>query len=939
MDPTSVVRQPIVDDASFPAIWNWLQTEAAARSKQFAAELDAAWDDIASLLHAQTATFESLATSTLEQASHTSLRRLMDDTASGLLFEPVHAFRKSRPQERALTALENYQTGIEDLVRRLPQTIAVRGHELLETLPVTAPRLRRFLLGRRRHPVQLPVRAIVERHFILAAKARIGADGAFLLALAKGSLLLLAPWQAIRHEAIRWPPQPGAADQTLSENQARWQERTGRLEGEAKEASRNIGLWCSGVSERLAQALLRGDTRLSPRQRWRSLRYTQTCFRHWSRQQRAVKAVVDLEFEMANVAIDLTAACEQGLDSLDKEQAGLLAELENVTRWLQEAQTGAHRQSFPPPQAELVSAEDRVSTWERAAEASASEHLVPTVETVEPRRALPSWRLPWRTLEPRRAFLSALVRFGRETVRAGFQESEADHRAVVREIERAREVVTFSLEAAVKEGEQGAQIAREGIANALALVSYRKQAVTDPHALVQHRLAEATVGVLALSHLALDQGRLGLLTQLAQQSGSRLFREAWRLGLDRTSGAGRWVRDLVRTRYHQVLQRVGWEAPPIGTVAPVISQAYLGDILSLQQGARDLPMIYRRLFRLAPVEDSRFLIGREPEMAALAQARALWQSRRSVSILVVGARGSGKTSLLNCATAAEFSDATVVRSQFLDRITNAAQMRAFLHELLSLHPDEDLRANLLSHPRVVMLEEMERTFLRRMNGFEGMRELLAIISATGRSTLWILSLNQHSFRYLDAAVNLGRHFTHRINAMAVPPRDLKNAILLRHYLSGLRMEYPPLPESDPRVSRVRRLMGLQQSAEELFFDSLYRQSEGVFRSAFELWQHYMERVEGGVLYMREPTEPNYDRMVGQLPLDGALALQALLQHGSLTEQEHSEIFECPIEESRMELERLIGLECLEPEPSSPGFRIRPEAGRFVHMALHRLNLI
>ena len=108
--------------------------------------------------------------------------------------------------------------------------------------------------------------------------------------------------------------------------------------------------------------------------------------------------------------------------------------------------------------------------------------------------------------------------------------------------------------------------------------------------------------------------------------------------------------------------------------------------------------------------------------------------------------------------------------------------------------------------------------------------------------------------------------------MAVPPQDLKNAILLRHYLSGLRLEYPPLPESDPRVSRVRRLIGLQQSAEELFFDSLYRQSEGVFRSAFELWQHYMERVEGGVLYMREPKEPHYEHMVGQLTLDGALAL-------------------------------------------------------------------
>jgi AAA ATPase domain len=930
----------MADDESFQSIWKWLQMEAAARSSQFASEWNAAWADLAALLHAQAAAFERAAPSVPDSGGPTTLRHLMGATANEMLFEPVHAYRKARPYERALAALENYQAGIEDLVRGLPHAVAVRGPDLLETLdPVNTSRLRGYVLGRLHQPAQLAIRSIVERQFINDAKARIATDGAFLLTLAKGPLLLLAPWQAIRHAAIPWPPRPGSSESAMSEAWAHWQERSSGLEGEANEALRDISEWCNGLSGRLARALLHGGTRLSPRRRGHWLHYRQSCFRYWSRQQRAVKAVLDLEFEMGKVTVNLTTACERGLDSLDREQAALLEELDNVSHWLQEAQTGEAGQTFPPPQAELVSAEDRVSAWERAAEAAAMDHLVPTVETVEPRRALPSWRSPWRTLEPRKAFLSALVRCGRETVRSGFQEAEADHRAVVREIERVREVVTFSLESATKEDGQGAQIAREGIANALALVSYRKQAVTDPHALVQRKLAEAAAGVIAFTHLALDQGRLGMLTQLAQQSGTRLLDEAWRLVLARTSEAGRWMRDLVRSRYHQVLQKIGWEAPQVGTVAPVAAQTYLGEVLSLQPGARDLPMIYRRLFRLAPVEEPRFLIGREPEMAALAQARALWQARRSVSVLLVGARGSGKTSLLNCASAAQFSDATIVRSQFRERITTAAQMRAFLHELFGLRADEDLRADLLANPRVVMLEEMERTFLRKMNGFEGMRELLAIISATGRSTLWILSLNQHSFRYLDAANNLSRHFTHRINAMAVPPQDLKNAILLRHYLSGLRLEYPALPESDPRVSRIRQLIGLQQSAEELFFDSLYRQSEGVFRSAFELWRHYMERVEGGVLYMREPKEPHYDDMVGQLSLDGALTLQAILQHGSLTDRDHSEIFECPIEESRMELERLAGLECLEPEPASPGLRIRPEAGRFVHMALHRLNLI
>ena len=101
----------------------------------------------------------------------------------------------------------------------------------------------------------------------------------------------------------------------------------------------------------------------------------------------------------------------------------------------------------------------------------------------------------------------------------------------------------------------------------------------------------------------------------------------------------------------------------------------------------------------------------------------------------------------------------------------------------------------------------------------------------------------------------------------------------------------------------------------------------------------MDRVEGGVLYMREPLEPDFGNMIGQLTLDDALALHAILQHGNLTDEEHSQIFDCPVAASRTQLERLAGLEYLEPEPSAPGLRIRPEAGRLVHMALHRLNLI
>ena len=166
------------------------------------------------------------------------------------------------------------------------------------------------------HPVQLPISSIVERQFHTGWQGPYWHGWRFLLALAKGSLLLLAPWQAIRHEAIRSPPHPAPP--------IRHWART-RLAGKNGLAAWKRGKGSVTQHRRMVQRSKRtvGASTATwrdpavPRQRRRSLRYTQTCFRHWSRQQRAVKAVVDLEFEMANVAIDLTAACEQGLDSLE----------------------------------------------------------------------------------------------------------------------------------------------------------------------------------------------------------------------------------------------------------------------------------------------------------------------------------------------------------------------------------------------------------------------------------------------------------------------------------------------------------------------------------------------------------------------------------------------------------------------------------------------
>jgi hypothetical protein len=185
-------------------------------------------------------------------------------------------------------------------------------------------------------------------------------------------------------------------------------------------------------------------------------------------------------------------------------------------------------------------------------------------------------------------------------------------------------------------------------------------------------------------------------------------------------------------------------------------------------------------------------------------------------VVVLGARGSGKTSLLNCAASSVLSGLPVTASQFCRRVWRVDQLQGFLRRLFQFSEETDLQAALSEGRRVVILEELERTFLRTVGGFEAIGAFLRLVEATSKSTLWILSINEISFQYLNAAVSLGGTFSHRINAMSVRREYITNAILQRHNLSGLRLEFAPLPEGDARIGRLRKLVGLEQDAQELF---------------------------------------------------------------------------------------------------------------------------
>ncbi|MGC8793881.1 MAG: hypothetical protein ACP5U2_10875, partial [Bryobacteraceae bacterium] len=563
--------------------------------------------------------------------------------------------------------------------------------------------------------------------------------------------------------------------------------------------------------------------------------------------------------------------------------------------------------------------------------ASLARRLLPTqIETVAGWKALPARRSPWRLARPQRELLAALEAAARPALLAAFGEVEQAHRAALQDTERARQVAAFAEELAEREGEQGRLAADEALANAIMLLRHRRSSFPEVRPLLAGRPQRAVAAALDRFHSKLDRDRPGLWQSLARQGAAQAM-EAFR---HQAAASARRLALLSQSAWRgarrDLLARIGWELPRESGLVHVERRPVLSASLGVELAPRALPLIYQRLFRPQPVDDPRFLVGREAEMAAMAELRRLWEARKPACALLVGERGSGKTSLLSRALTGVFAGVPVIRTQFRERIWRAEQMRSFLECETPLAGDE--RA-------VVVLEELERAWLRCVGGYDALRELLGRVLVTSRRLLWIVALNQSAFRLLDPALALQRYFSHRINAGAVEREHLEQAILMRHNLTGLRLHFLAPRRQSARVSRLRRWLGLQPSPQELFFDALYRESEGLFRSAFELWLKQIERGPDGVLYVRPLETPEYESLLADLSFDELLTLQALLQHGSLTVDEHGVVFGCDPKTSLERLEVLEDRELVEPDPSGAGFRVRSEAAHAVRVALHRRNLL
>lgn len=923
----------MTNSESWVGKWTRFRDQYQERVTRFAADIQGAWQGLSSDLDRASQAIESINSNRLDQDQLSALDRVFSENAGTLLVELVKRRLDAEQLQRVLNVITEFSHSSNALVRSLPNQITVSGRELRAVVaPGSADFWLRSSARLKWMPRSLRLRQVIVSHLARERYLRARLDGEFQALLAEASLAILGPWRAFRGQCLeRLGSLDGESSQVKLEHI--WRRKASRLSRRAEGILGRYSSWCNSAVSRLNDALLLREEAAPPS---RHAVLEQKYLRFWWRQQRAVRGALELELELGRAARHMVDVAEESLAALDAEHQKIRQKLEAITHWL-DASGGANAAQFPALRLRPRPAQARADECIRKMAAFGEAELPAALETVDPGSPLPGWRKPWRKVEPDTVFLRAVHGVGRRMILEGFQEAEAVHNTIIGEMARSRDVITYAKELEEEREEGSAQVAQEAVSNATELLRSRAQSTQEVRPAAEAVLTRGTASSLLECYIALDQGRIGLLAHLAEEAGERGAQRVWQLGIQgsRTAALHSWRQ--VRRLSNQALYGLGLKTPPVPLERAVIRSMRLQDLPEFQAAHPVLPLIYDKLFHLNPIDEPRFLAGQQDQMEGLAECALTWKSGGAVSVLVVGSRGSGKTSLLNCAEQEVFSGMRLFRREFQQRILTEEALLRSLGDLLEV-PPENLADSLSAQRQVIVLEGVQRTFLRRMNGFEAVRSLLELISNTWRSTLWVLAINARAFRLLDRVANMGQFFSHRINLGAVSQKQLEEAIMVRHNLSGYRHSFAPPLANDPRVNRLRRRLGVEPEAHEVFFENLHEQSQGIYLSAIDLWRRHVEKVEGGVVHLRQPVEGSYKALVSSLSAQDLYTLHAVVQHGGLTIEHLGEVFSEAAASSRSRLERLLALDLLEEDPNTGEFRVRTAASRVVRDALHRHNL-
>jgi len=254
--------------------------------------------------------------------------------------------------------------------------------------------------------------------------------------------------------------------------------------------------------------------------------------------------------------------------------------------------------------------------------------------------------------------------------------------------------------------------------------------------------------------------------------------------------------------------------------------------------------------------------------------------------IIVGNRGMGKTTIIDHIHRKLESKVRSVYQKVPLRTIYEVQFFQWISSLLSAEiksiQDFITFENNLDEKIVLCVDDLQNLFLGTIGGLHVYKIFLEIISLRTRHLFWCLSINSHSWAYLNGI--LGKEHCYGKVFVISPWKDfeIQRLIRSRHESTGYEITF------DDSIKAYGAGDGVSSQVESQFFRLLWGQSRGNPRSALMYWISAITLPRTKHIHVGVPSFVN-SNLVATMSDQSLIILAAIARHESLTHEELQQV--------------------------------------------------
>jgi len=329
----------------------------------------------------------------------------------------------------------------------------------------------------------------------------------------------------------------------------------------------------------------------------------------------------------------------------------------------------------------------------------------------------------------------------------------------------------------------------------------------------------------------------------------------------------------------------------------------VSDFLNIAEiSIEKLPLIYKRLYAIEPLNDVVLFEGREKEINRFKAAYTAWQEGHYGDVILTGEKWSGMTSLINYMIKKVNFKHSYLRMSFKENNPDADDMIKEFAQLLKVPEiltEADLIDSLNNNPKkIIIVEDIQNLYLRVIGGQRAIIALIDIIAATQKNIFWIVSVSLHAYKYLERTLKINAFFSYPILLENMDAKTISNLIIKRNRVSGFKIIFEALPELQ-QEKKFQKLTDTekQEFLKRKFFKELHAFSDSNVSMALMYWLLSTRSVDGHSITIKSFERPDFS-FLNTLQADRVFLLHALVTHDGLSIKQMADVLNNDLQKMR-----------------------------------------